>query len=457
MDSFYASPFANCTTKNLNRRVILDLIRFTPGGISRVELARQIDLTRSTVSTIVGDLLNDGLVREAESGPASGGRRPILLELNPQRGFVAGVDMGATHLSMVVTDFSSRVLYEEEVPFDVKLPPAACLDQVDAHLRGLLAKANLSLANLLAVGVGVPGPVVAEAGIVSAPPIMPGWDSYPIRQSLQERWRCPVSLNNDAELGALGEWAYGAGRVRRHLAYIKVGSGIGAGLILEGRIYRGATGCAGEIGHVTIRDNGPLCSCGSRGCLEAMAGGIAIARKGIEAVQSGRRTQLHNISPIESMTTRDVAEAARLGDLVAQQIVTEAGGYLGIAIASLVNLYNPSMVVVGGGVAQMGDLLLDPIRQAVRERSLRPAAQAVRITAAVLGRRSSSMGAIVQAVDTALNTLLETDSDLKGGLEEKPITLENSSSPANEPLQPLAGPFSGPPIPDSSLRRKENA
>lgn len=402
----YPSPCVY-NVKNLNKRVILDLIRFTPGGISRAELARQMELTRSAVSTIIDDLLHSGLVREAANGPTTGGRRPILLEINPKSGYVVGVDMGATHLGLVAADFSAHVLQETEIPFDVKLPPETSLQTVDAALRELLGKAGLALEEVRGIGVGVPGPVVAEAGMVSAPPIMPGWDGYPIRARLQDLWQCPVSLNNDAELGALGEWAYGAGRGERHLAYIKVGTGIGAGLLLEGRIYRGATGCAGEIGHITILDHGPLCSCGNRGCLEAMAGGEAIARKGREAVLSGRRTQLSAIQPVEAVTAREVAAAARLGDLVAQQIVTEAGGYLGIAIANVVNLFNPNMVVVGGGVAQMGDLLLEPIRQAVRERSLRPAAQAVRIMAATLGRRSSSMGAVVQAINAALNQLTE--------------------------------------------------
>jgi glucokinase len=167
---------------------------------------------------------------------------------------------------------------------------------------------------------------------------MPGWDGYPIRDYLHKLWGCPVSLNNDAELGALGEWAFGAGRIKRHMAYIKVGSGVGAGLILDGRIYRGASGLAGEIGHLTIQQNGPQCSCGNYGCLEALAGGAAIARNAQEAVQSGKRTQLAGIRPIEQITARDVGNAARLGDLAAQQIVAEAGSYLGIAVAGVVNL-----------------------------------------------------------------------------------------------------------------------
>lgn len=404
MMAVYPTLF-DVNVKNINKRITLDLIRFTPGGISRAELARQLGLTRAAVTAIISDLIDSGLVQETENGPATGGRRPILLEINPQRGYLVGIDIGATHLGMLLTDFSGGVIAELEVPFDIRKPPEVSLSEVDEQLQLLLRQANLKLDHILAIGVGVPGPILAEAGMVIAPPIMPGWGNYPILSSLQERWGKPIALNNDADLGALGEWAHGAGRGERNLAYIKVGTGVGAGLLLDGKIFTGASGCAGEIGHITIRDNGPLCSCGNYGCLEAMAGGGAIAQKARAAVKAGRRTQLALIEDVNNITALEVARAARLGDLVAQQIMAEAGGYLGIAIASLVNLFNPSLVVIGGGVAQIGDLLLDPIRQVVRERSLRSAAQAVRITAAVLGRRSTSMGAVVQAMNLALDQL----------------------------------------------------
>jgi glucokinase-like ROK family protein len=396
---------ADCNVKNINKRVSLELIRFTPGGISRSELARQLGLTRAAVTTIVGDLIEAGLVYETEDGPATGGRRPILLELNPRRGYLVGVDLGATHYGMLITDFGGRVVNEAEARLDIRMSPDLYLAKIDAALGDLLTGAQLGFDDVLAIGLGVPGPIATEAGMVIAPPIMPGWDKYPIRAKAAELWGRPVSLNNDAELGALGEWAHGAGRGERQLAYIKVGTGIGAGLLLDGKIFQGATGCAGEIGHVTVKDDGPLCTCGNYGCLEAMAGGAAIANRAREAVLAGKRTQLASIRSTDEITARDVAHAARLGDLVAQQIMAEAGGYLGIAIASLVNMFNPSMIVIGGGVAQIGDLLLDPIRQVVRDRSLRSAAQAVRITAAVLGRRSTSMGAVVQALNVALDQL----------------------------------------------------
>jgi predicted NBD/HSP70 family sugar kinase len=249
--------------------------------------------------------------------------------------------------------------------------------------------------------------VISSAGTVGSPPIMRGWDGYPIYDRFSRFFGCPVTLNNDAELGALGEWAYGAGRGETNLVYVKVGTGIGSGLLLNGQIYRGATGSAGEIGHITIEENGPLCSCGNRGCLEALAGGRAIARCACEAVMNGQRTQLSAIKPPQSIQASDVINAARNGDLVAQNIVSDAGAHLGTAIASLVNLFNPGMVVVGGRVSQMGDLFLEPVRATVQRRSLAAASRGLRITTALLGRRSPGMGAIVQALSLALHKMTD--------------------------------------------------
>ena len=285
---------------NLTRCAVLKSIRFVPGGISRADLARQLGISRAAITTIVNGLLASGVVREIADGPLTGGRRPRLLGINPKGGYVAGVDIGATHLGILITDMSAQVLREIEVPFDVRCGPEECLGRVDQALRQLLDATNLTLADLHAVGVGVPGPVVEEAGAVIAPPIMPGWDHFPIRSYLSDLWGCPVVLNNDAELGALGEWAYGAGRGERYLLYIKVGYGVGAGLLIDGEIYRGATGSAGEIGHITIEDQGPVCTCGNRGCLEALAGGRAIVEHAKQVIkQGGRRTQLLTVGPVE--------------------------------------------------------------------------------------------------------------------------------------------------------------
>jgi len=393
--------------KYFNKHAILDLILFTPGGISRVELAQKLSLTRAAVTSIINDLIEADLVHETESRVASSGRPPILLSVNPDRFLVAGIDMGATHLTVLLANVSAKVIAEREIPFDIAQGPTICLDQADALLKELLSGAKLQMKDIAAIGIGVPGPINAEAGMVIAPPIMPGWDRFPIRSALETRWGHPVSLSNDAELGALGEWAYGAERGSGNLAYIKIGTGVGAGLLIGGQIYRGATGSAGEIGHLTIEENGRLCNCGNRGCLETLTGGNAIARIAQEIVAVNPRTILADIKPTERITAVDVANAARQGDPVAQQIIVSAGDHLGIAIAGLVNLFNPDSIVVGGGVAQIGDLFLEPVRKAVQKRSLPASAQTVRITTALLGRRSSGMGAVVQALSTALHQFTE--------------------------------------------------
>jgi len=393
--------------KNINKHTVLDLIRFTPGGISRAELAQRMDLSRAAMTAIVNDLINCNAIRETESRNGHSGRPPIILEVNASRGHVIGIDMGASHLSIILTDFGAQVIDEIEVPFRVADGPEVCINLANTLMENLLKKNQLGIESISALGLGVPGPIASESGMVFAPPIMPGWDGYPIQSNLQKRWGLPVSLNNDAELGALGEWAYGVGRGENHLAYIKVGTGVGSGLLFNGQIYRGATGSAGEIGHLTIEENGPLCDCGNSGCLEALAGGKAIARQAREAILKKQRTLLSSMGPMESLTARDVASAARRGDLVSQKIIANAGRYLGIAIAGLVNLFNPRTVVVGGGVAQIGDLLLQPIRDTVTQRSLQASARTVRINTAVLRRHSSGMGAIVQALSIALHQVAE--------------------------------------------------
>ena len=402
----YFQHFSKKNVRNINKHVILSLIQFTSGGIARAELARQLGLSRSAITTIINDLMETGTIRESAKKTGTSGRPRTLLEITPEAGFVAGIDMGAKHLRIAISNFRAQVLSEKEIPFDISKDPNLCIQQADELLKELLTEAGLKLTQLEAIGFGVPGPISSDVGMVIAPPIMPGWDQFPIRKTLEDMWGLPVSVNNDAELGALGEWAYGAGRDASDLAYIKVGTGIGAGLLIDGRIYRGSTGSAGEIGHLTINIEGPLCTCGNRGCLEALSGGDAIARQAREAVKKKTYTRLANI-PLDEVSAKSVARAAQRGDLISQKIMEKAGENLGIALAGLVNIFNPDMIVVGGGVAQIGDLFLEPIRKTVKERSTPAATTNVRITAALLGKRSSSTGAIVQALSVALHAVAE--------------------------------------------------
>jgi glucokinase-like ROK family protein len=405
----------------LNKEAALDLIRKNPEGISRAEIAQLLDVSRSTVSMIVDDFIAAGLVVERGMGASRGGRRPIVLQLNAEAGRVVGVDMGATHLLVVVTDLLGNILAETETPLDIAQGPEIYLHQTYKLVTDNLQAAHCSLADVRAIGVGVPGPVIVDKGIVSAPPIMPGWDDFAIRQHLHDQWRKPITLDNDADLGALGEWAYGSGQGESNLVYIKIGTGIGCGILLNGQIYHGVLGTAGEIGHVTISEDGPPCTCGNYGCLEAMAGGRAIAQRAQLAIKAGQRTQLIEMNHSHEITARDVAVAAQAGDAVSQQLFSDAGRHIGSAIASLINLLNPGVVLIGGGVTNAGDFLLSPIRQAVNERTMRPSLRSVRIERAGLGRRSTALGAVALALTTTFQSYVE--SHRKRASRRRPATV----------------------------------
>jgi len=395
----------NCNGKSLNRHIVVDLIRFSTEQVSRVQIARQMELSRAAITAIVDDLLKSGIVRETEARyPA--GRKPIGLEINPNRGRVIGVDLGASHLEVILADFAGRLIAEKEIAYKPENGPEDCLDRIEEITRTLITESGFETKDVYALGMGVPGPVTSEKGQVTNPPILPGWDGFPLTAELTRRTGWPATLNNDAELGALGEWAFGAGRRENNLVYIKVGTGVGSGLLLNGQLYGGVAGSAGEIGHITLVENGPLCVCGNRGCLEVYASGRAIAQRADQAVRQGMSTVLSDIKN-SSISAKDVLSAARFGDRLAQQIIYEAGSHLGVAVANIVNLLNPNMVVLGGGVSQIGDLFLEPIRTAVERRSLRVVSKGVRITSALLGRRSSAIGAVVQALTLALHNLLE--------------------------------------------------
>lgn len=388
----------------MNKDVVLERIRMAPEGVSRAAIAQLLSMSRSSISAIVDDLIQAGLVLEHGVGASRGGRRPIVLQINPDAGRVLGIAIGATHALVILSDLRGGILAEASAVLDIAQPPQTYLDQVYALADRCLAQTGSRPGCLRAIGVGVPGPVIRDRGHVAAPPIMPGWDSFAISQALKARWSTEIVLDNDANLGALGEYTYGGGRGERNLVYVKIGTGIGCGILLDGTIYRGVLGTAGEIGHVTINEDGPPCSCGNYGCLEAMAGGRAIAQRAEMAIRAGQQTSLAALCHERAITVRDVAEAAQAGDQVCQQLLSDAGRHVGSALASLVNLLNPGVILIGGGVTYAGDRFLSAIDQAVQERTMRPALRAVRLAPAALGPRASAMGAVALAITQTLQT-----------------------------------------------------
>jgi glucokinase-like ROK family protein len=379
--------------RELNKVLVLNLVR-QEQTISRTDIARRAHLSRSTVSAIVNDLIAEGWLVESGTGKSRGGRRPILLTFNYQAGYVLGVDAGATHLLAVVTDLDAQTVTEVESSFDVSVGPEAGLQAIGSVIHQVLAAAHLERSQLIGIGVGLPGPLDYRRGTVVAPPIMPGWDNFPVRDRLESALGVPVYVDNDANLGALGEYSYGAGKNVDNLAFIKVATGIGCGIIAGGQIYHGQTGAAGEIGHVTMAEDGPPCTCGSYGCLEAMAGGPAIAQRAVRAIQVGQSTMLRSMISNGNLTAKLVEEAAREGDPLAVQLYADAGRLIGLAVANVINLLNPGRIIIGGGVSEAGELFLASLRDTASQRSMRAAVGATDIVQATLGHRSSALGAV---------------------------------------------------------------
>jgi glucokinase len=305
---------------------------------------------------------------------------------------ILGIDLGGTKIGSGVVDQVGIVQYGDVQPTHAGDGPEAVIERIIAGAERVLDRAGLAYEDLDSIGIGAPGPLDIPQGLLIQPPNLPGWQNVPLRSIVQDRFGVPTYLENDANAAAVGEYLYGAGRETRHMIYVTVSTGIGGGLILNGRTYHGASGGAGEIGHMTIVPNGPRCGCGNRGCLEALASGTAIAREGQALVERGISTAIACAAG-EQVTARDVADAMHDGDPYARQIVARAMFHLGIGMANLVNLFNPERIVIGGGLTALGEDLLDPVRRAIAVRAFPSASAQVTVLLAQLGRDVGIVGA----------------------------------------------------------------
>lgn len=389
--------------RELNRSILLNLIR-QEGVISRAEIAKRTHLSRSTVSNIISALLEEGLVRETGAGESQGGRRPILVNFNYQAGSVVGLDIAANHLLAVVTDLDARIRAIVEESFSVSEGPEVGLRRAVELARETARRAGADFSRVVGLGLGVPGPLNFGTGTVVAPPIMPGWDGVPLRVRLQETLGIPVYVDNDANLAALGEHWLGAGRGVDDFVYVKAEMGVGCGLVLHGEIYRGQIGSAGEIGHLVIDEEGAPCKCGSFGCLETVAGGHAIVQQAEAAVREGRPTALAAAAANGGLDIHKIISAAQGGDAVSKGLFRQAGRHIGVAVASLVNVLNPGLVIIGGTMSQVGEDLMEPIRRIVQERALRVAVHSTRIVQGELGAEATALGAVTLVLQEAFRS-----------------------------------------------------
>ena len=313
--------------------------------------------------------------------------------------FVIGVDLGGTKILTALANREGRVLAEQKIPTEAAKGQQHVIAQIVQSVEHVRKKAGVQTEQVPVLALGSPGPLDTRTGVIRFAPNL-AWHDLPIRQALERQLSIPVLLDNDANLAALGEHVYGAGRGEDNMVYITVSTGIGGGLIFGGRLYHGFTDGAGEIGHMTVSPDGPLCGCGNRGCLEALASGTAIARDARELATRGRGAQILAAAggDVAGITAVTVAAAAAAGDDTAQSIICRAARYLGIGIANIINLLNPSLVVLGGGVMNIGEPVWQNLRTEVRARTLEEAGKSVRLAAAELGGRAGVMGAIALAL-----------------------------------------------------------
>jgi len=379
---------------------VLDEVRLGNSRF-RSELVERTGLSRSIVAQRVGELLERGLVVECDPGPSTGGRPARQLAFRAYAGHVLVADLGATSIDVAVTTLDGRILGHRDEPADIAVGPETALGRVDELFDQLLATTRALPGRLWGIGIGVPGPVEFRTGRPTSPPIMPGWDGYPVRDRFAQRFDAPVWVDNDVNVLALGEWRSGVAAGHDNVIVVKVGTGIGAGIISDGRLHRGAQGSAGDIGHIQVSDDrSVVCRCGNIGCLEALAGGAAIARDGEAAARARRSPRLLAALDRQGfVTAEDVARAVSFGDPVAVELLQAAGRRIGSMLASVVNFFNPSLVVIGGGVAQSGEVLLASIREVVFRRSLPLATRELLIQRSTLGGLAGVIGASSMVMD----------------------------------------------------------
>lgn len=376
------TPGSQTSLREANRARIVDAIK-KHGGLTQVELAGATGLSPATVSNIVKELSLSGVLHTTQS--IRSGRRAQHVTLAHALGLVVGVHFSTRHLRVALADVALTVVAENHMPLARDHRADNELDKVAMLLSDMLDSVAASRDEVLAVGIALPAPLDRTSGTTARSGIMRGWDGVVVADAMERRVKCPVFVDNAANLSALAESRLGAGRGKRTTITLDVGDGIGAGLLLNGQLFRGTNGVAGEFGHTTIRENGPLCRCGNRGCLEAIAGGPAI----LDELRDH----------LGSLKLGDVVLQAMAGDARCIRAIADAGKHIGVAAANLCNLLDPERVIVGGELARAGELLLGPMRHAVERSIIVNENLMPDIVQGQLGARAATLGAVAYAVD----------------------------------------------------------
>ena len=310
--------------------------------------------------------------------------------------FILGVDVGGSKIAAAVATTQGKILARGYNPTSAQAGPNIVINRILVTMEETLSRSKVDAAQLSGIGIGVAGIIDSENGKVIFSPNLPGWRELPLKDIVQQHFGILTYLANDASLAALGEWSFGLGRKVANLIYVSVGTGIGGGIIVDGNLYTGASGAAGEIGHMTVDVNGQRCNCGNTGCWETLASGTALAREAVKRIAQGEQTTIMKLvdGDMSQIDAKIIFEAAQQGDELANELISRLGFYLGVGLANLVNIFNPELILIGGGVAKMNDLLLQPAISVVKERAFEIEANIVEIRPALLGDDSCLLGAV---------------------------------------------------------------
>ena len=379
--------------KSLNKSAILNVVR-EHGLISRAEIAKLTKLTPPTVTNLVGELIDTKLVIETDLGESTGGRKPILLSINSSAFHVVGVYAGPKKVKAVAATLDGNVVTQAEAKYEVNPTAEQFLKTLADVIETVIRGADPKMESILGVGVGMHGLVDSEQGISIFAPHL-NFRNIAIKGYLEDKFNLPVEVENDIRAQAIGESWFGQGKCVPNFILFRVGTGVGAGIILDHQLYRGTSYTAGEIGHTTIDINGPKCSCGNYGCLETMVGGAALAGRAQQAIRLGKKSILEEMcqGDIDLIDGKMLYLAASKEDQVAKDVLEDTGRYLGIGIANLINILNPSLIILSGGVLGSADYLMDSLRKTVERRALAKPAQAVSIVLSELGENAIAIGA----------------------------------------------------------------
>lgn len=380
--------------KSINRTLILNTIR-KEGLISRAEIAKNIKLTPPTVTNLVNELLEANLVKESEMGVSKGGRKPILLSINATGFYVIGVDVGVHKLRVVIADINANIIEERIVPLLKGINKEQLIQVIKESINDIINLSKLTKTKIIGVGVGMHGIVDYKQGISIFAPNL-NLRNIPIKEEIEKEFKLPVKVENDAKVLALGEKWFGYGLDLENMVCLNVGIGVGAGIIFNDKLFHGLNGIAGEIGHTVLDLDGPKCACGNYGCLQTLCGGEAVRNYAIKEILLGRKSMILELVKGEKdkITGEIIHQAALAGDTLALEVLEKSGKYLGVGISNLINILNPELVVLSGGVTKAGSFILDRVKEEVRKRVLTDEAKQTRIVISKLGDRGTVIGAV---------------------------------------------------------------